>query len=126
MGSGFLCEFRSGTDLEIVVGVNVSNDSAFVKVSGSFGEVFFHHVQKLRVLLLVDSGILDDQAAVFVKWLSNGFTLLGWGLSFEEGLNVDDRDFEVGKSEGDLFEGSLQHCKSDDWINELIIIVTKR
>lgn len=67
MGSGFLSEFGSGTDLEIVVGVNVSNDSAFVKVSGSFGEVFFHHVQKLRVLLLVDSGILDDQAAVFVK-----------------------------------------------------------
>lgn len=98
MSPGFFSVLWGGTDLEIVVGVNIGDDSSVIKIGGSFGEVLFHHVEELGVLLLVDSWIFDDEAAVLPEGLGNSFTVLSGGLAFEERLNINDRDLKTGET----------------------------
>ena len=98
MGSGLFGVLGSGSDLEVVIGVNISNESAVVKISRPFEEILFHHVEELGVLLLVDSWVFDDETAVLFEGLSNGFTILRDGLALEERLDVDDWDLETGEA----------------------------
>lgn len=66
MSSGFFCVLWSSTNLEVIVGINVSNLSALIEISSSFSKIFLHHVEKFSIFLLVDSGIFDDQATIFL------------------------------------------------------------
>ena len=92
---GLFGVFGSSTDLEIVVRVYIGDDSSAVEISSSFGEVFFHHVEELGVLLLVDSGVFDDEAAVLLESLGHSFTVLSGSLTFEERFNIDDRNLQI-------------------------------
>ncbi len=109
MGPGLFSVLGSGSDLEIVVGVNIGDGSAVVKICRPFEEVLFHHVEELGVLLLIDSWVFDDKTAVLFEGLSDGFTILRDGLSLEERFDVDDWDFETGETGGKFCKDSLQH-----------------
>jgi hypothetical protein len=52
----------------------------------------------LGVLLLVDSWVFDDKAAVLFEGLSDGFTILRDRLALEERFDVDDWDLETGEA----------------------------
>ncbi len=109
MSSGLLGILWSGSDLEIVVGIYVSNDSTLVEISGPFNKILFHHVEELGVLLLVDSGVLDHKTSVLTEGLSDGFAILGGSLPFEEGFHVNDRHFKTGETPSHLSQHFLQH-----------------
>jgi hypothetical protein len=109
MGPGLFSVLGSGSDLEVVVGVNIGDGSAVVKICRPFEEVLFHHVKELGVLLLVDSWVFDDKTAVLFEGLSDSFTILRDGLALEERFDVDDWDFETGETGDDFCKDSLQH-----------------
>jgi hypothetical protein len=110
VSSGSFSELWSGSDLKIIFGEDVLDLSAGIHVGGSLGEEFLHHVQKGCVLCLIDSGIFDDNAPVFLKGISDSLAVLSTvSLSLQEGSNIHDGNFKSGKSEGNIFECSLKH-----------------
>jgi hypothetical protein len=62
--------------LEVELGEDVGDWSTGVELFGSFLEEALHQIEELVVLVRIDSGIFDDETAVFFKGLGNSFTVL--------------------------------------------------
>jgi hypothetical protein len=45
---------------------------------------------------MIDSRIFDDQTSVCIKSVGNNFALFWTAFSLEKGLDIDDRDLEMG------------------------------
>ena len=99
--SAMFDEFGGGSNLVVGFGQDFLHLLSLVEQLAPTLEVLFHKIDEPAVFLLVNPGILDDEAAVFVEGLGDHLALglSGVGVG-QEGLDVDDGDFEGGKTEG--------------------------
>ena len=89
----------------MVLGKDIGNGPACVEILGPPIEELFEHVQKLGILLRLDPGIFDDEAAIGMQSFGNFLAILHVVSCFgEEGLNVDDGDRKGGAKEPADFE----------------------
>ena len=75
--SSLLSKFRCGSYLEIVLRKDIRYGSIGVELNSPFMEELLHKIKEFIVMLDVDSWILDDKEAIFLKGLSYFLTILG-------------------------------------------------
>jgi hypothetical protein len=81
---------RGNTDLEVVLRLSIGQMLTRVIAIGGSLEVSFHEIDVIFVLLLVGSGVSEDQNAVLVKTVSHLLAFLFPArLPLKEGLDVD-------------------------------------
>lgn len=103
MLSGLFSIFGSGSNLIIIFGEDIRNGLASIELCGSLVEKLFHLINKLIILLDIDSRVLDDEAPIFMKGFSHSLAVFGIisRLSEEVG-HVDDRNHGLTEEASDV------------------------
>jgi hypothetical protein len=101
--SGFLSILGSSSNLIIIFGEDIGDGLASIELSGSLLEKMFHLINKLIILLDIDSGVFDDEAPIFMKGFCYSLAVLGIisRLSEEVG-HVDDRNHRLTEEASDV------------------------
>ena len=74
--SGLLSPFRSGSYLKVLLREHVGHWLVLIVVLRATVKELLHHVDKGAIMLSIDSGVFNDQAAIAVKRISDCFTVL--------------------------------------------------
>jgi hypothetical protein len=74
--SGLLRELGGRSDLKMELREDVGDGPSGVELFGSFVEELLKHVEEPIILLSVDSRVFDDEAAIGMQGLRNGFAVL--------------------------------------------------
>lgn len=91
--SGSLSVLRSSSHLETFLREYISNRLIGIEILRSSVEEVLKHIQKLVVLISIDSRIFNNEAAIMFKSFCHSFTVLSVVTRFgEEGLDIHDRD----------------------------------
>lgn len=107
---GFFLVLRCSTDLIKPLGMDLIDGLLSVIFQRSSVEVSLKSIQESVVLGLVDSGVLDHQASILVKGLSNLFAIrLVRGRFSKEAFDVNDRHFYGSAFEQNVPGQSCQH-----------------
>ncbi len=81
--------------MEVNLGEDIGDGSVSVVFEGAFVEEVFHHVEESVVLGSIDPWILDDEAPVLLKGISNSLTIFFVvSCSIEEVVDIDNGDGE--------------------------------
>lgn len=74
--SGLLSSLRSGSYLKVLLREDIGHWLVLIVVLRATVKELFHHIDKGAVMLSIDSGVFNDQAAIAMKRISDCFTVL--------------------------------------------------
>ena len=110
MITGSFREFRGGSHLETIFGINIRNFLIFVEILCPLAEVLLHHIQKFVVLGLVHPGILDHQAPIFSQCFCHLLAVaLGGGALGEKTLHIYNRNLYRCTTKYNPLRNCLKH-----------------